>query len=297
VLQLLTNSGVTIRKGKRQSLDNRFTDRRLLNRIWASSIGQSVRFGMSVKSKTASGGGVKSAERALAILEYFRKQKRAATVGDIASALGLPQSSTTMLLKSLLNLGYLDYTSQTRQFRPTFRVAVLGSWIQQSLFKSGPLTDTMDAIGNATGETVLLGLQNGPHMQYVHVVLANHDVQLAIQAGILRPMTCSALGRMLLTLKPDAEIKAIVRRNNADAEDSAHRVQERQFMEEIESIRNQGFAESRGKMTPGANVIAMLVPKHDDSTPLAIGVGGPMVRIEERRDEILRVMQRHLRRK
>jgi DNA-binding IclR family transcriptional regulator len=48
-------------------------------------------------------------------------------------------------------------------------------------------------------------------------------------------------------------------------------------------------------MTPGANVIAMLVPDQPDTAPLAIGVGGPMMRIEERRDEILRVMRRYLR--
>jgi DNA-binding IclR family transcriptional regulator len=252
---------------------------------------------MARRSKAAAGTAVKSAERTLAILEYFREQKRAATVGEIAGALGLPQSSTTMLLKSLLNLGYLDFTPQTRKFRPTVRVAVLGSWIQQSLFESGPLTDTMDAIGSATGETVLLGLQNGPHMQYVHIVVPSQGVLLAAQVGILRPMTCAALGRVLLSRKTNEEIKAIVRRNNADAADSVHRVQERQFMVEIESIRSQGFAESRGKMVPGANVIGMLIPDRNDTTPLAIGVGGPMVRIEERRDEILRVLRRYLHRK
>jgi IclR family KDG regulon transcriptional repressor len=176
-------------------------------------------------------------------------------------------------------------------------VAVLGSWIQQSLFESGPLTDTMDAIGSATGETVLLGLQNGPHMQYVHIVVPSQGVLLAAQVGTLRPMTCAALGRVLLSRKTNEEIKAIVRRNNADAADSVHRVQERQFMVEIESIRSQGFAESRGKMVPGANVIGMLIPDRNDTTPLAIGVGGPMVRIEERRDEILRVLRRYLHRK
>ncbi|WP_315830923.1 IclR family transcriptional regulator [Bradyrhizobium prioriisuperbiae] len=249
---------------------------------------------MPAKSKAASTA-VKSAERTLAILEYFREKKRAATVGEIAGALELPQSSTTMLLKSLLNLGYLDYTPLTRKFRPTFRVAVLGSWIQQSLFKSGPLTDIMDEIGHAIGETVLLGLQNGPCMQYVHIVPASYQVQLAAQVGILRPMTCAALGRVLLSRKSNEEIRAIVRRNNADAEDSDHRVLEREFMADIEVIRSQGFAESRGKMTPGANVIGMLVPGQPDSAPLAIGVGGPMVRIEEQRNEILRVMRRLLR--
>jgi len=236
---------------------------------------------------------VKSAERVLAIFEFFRDRKRAATVSEIAGALRLPQSSTTMLLKSLQHLGYLDYTPQTRKLRPTYRVAVLGNWIQQSMSKSGPLTDIMDLVGEATGETVLLGLQNGPNMQYVHIVPASYSVQLVVQVGILRPMTCSALGRALLARKSDDEIRAIVRRNNADADTEMHRVSERQFMEEIAAVRRQGFAESHGKMTPGANVIGMLVPDQPDTAPLAIGVGGPIDRIERRRAEILQVMRQH----
>lgn len=238
---------------------------------------------------------VKSAERTLAILEYFRERKRGATVGEIADGLGLPQSSTTMLLKSLLDLGYIEFSPESRKFRPSFRVALLGNWIQRSTFKNGPLTDIMEAIGAEIGETVLLGLQNGPNVRYVHIVPATYRVQLAAQVGLLRPMTCTALGRVLLTRKSDAEIKAIIRRNNADAEDSSHRVQERHFLTEIEVIRSQGFAESRGKMTPEANVIAMPVPDQPDSAPLAIGVGGPMARIEEYREEIIRVMRHHLR--
>lgn len=235
---------------------------------------------------------IKSAERALAILEFFREKKRSATVGEISGALQFPQSSTTMLLRSLQHLGYLEYAPQTRKFCPTYRVAVLGSWIQQSMVKSGPLTDIMDQIGGLTGETVLLGLQNGSNMQYVHIVPASYPIQLAAQVGILRPMTCSALGRVLLARKSDDEVRAIVRRNNADADSNAHRVSERQFMEEIAQVRRQGFAESQGKMTPGANVIGVLVP--DQATaPLAIGVGGPIERIEERRGEILQILRQH----
>ncbi|TWA92621.1 IclR family transcriptional regulator [Bradyrhizobium stylosanthis] len=247
------------------------------------------------KRKSVRPSAVKSAERTLAILEYFREKKRGATVGEIAEGLDLPQSSTTMLLKSLLDLGYLEYSPDSRKFRPSFRVAVLGNWIQRSMFRNGPLTDIMEAIGGAIGETVLLGLQNGPNVRYVHIVPATYRVQLAAQVGLLRPMTCTALGRVLLARKSDAEIKAIIRRNNADAEDSSHRVHEGPFLADLDVVRSQGFAESRGKMTPGANVIAMPVPDQPDSAPLAIGVGGPMARIEEYREEILKVMRHHLR--
>jgi DNA-binding IclR family transcriptional regulator len=244
--------------------------------------------------KPTYGAAIKSAVRTLAILEYFRAERRAATVGEISTALGLPQSSTSMLLKCLTTLGYLDYGAERRTFRPTYRVAVLGSWIQKSLVDGGPLTDTMEALQQETGESIMLGLQNGAKMQYVQIVEASYAVRLTIQVGIMRPMTCSAVGQMLLSRKADNDIRAIVRSNNADAVDAAHRVKERDFMAEIETIRCQGFAESRGRMIPGANTIAMLVPVAKDATPLAIGVGGPMDRINQRRDDILRALRRHL---
>lgn len=241
-----------------------------------------------------SGSVIKSTERTLAILEYFSERRVPASVGEVAEALGLPQSSTSMLLRSLVTLGYLDQAPTTRKFRPTYRVALLGDWLRNALYEHSPVTDMMEEIRNETGETVMLGLQNGPHMQYVHIVEANYAVQLMIEVGTLRPMTCSAMGQVLLSLKKDAEIRAIVRRNNADAEDAAHRVREREFLREIEDIRMHGYAESGGRMTPGANVIAMLVLADKNTPPMAMGVGGPAGRIEEERDFIINVMRRHL---
>jgi predicted transcriptional regulator len=51
---------------------------------------------------------IKSAMRTLALLEYFRRTKTSAAVTEIAAALGMPQSSTSVLLKSLVSLNYLE---------------------------------------------------------------------------------------------------------------------------------------------------------------------------------------------
>ena len=66
----------------------------------------------------AASAAIKSAQRTLAVLEYFQTHRRAAAVGEIAAALGMPQSSTSMLLKSLLSLGYLEYTASSRRVAP-----------------------------------------------------------------------------------------------------------------------------------------------------------------------------------
>jgi len=130
--------------------------------------------------------------------------------------------------------------------------------------------------------------------QYVHIVDASYAVRLIIHSGTLRPMTRSALGMVLLTRRPDHEVRAIVRRNNADTEDVQGRVNERDFLVEMEGIRRHGFAESKGRMISSASTIAMLVPAEKKQTPLAMGVGGPIERIGRRRREIIEVLRRHL---
>lgn len=237
---------------------------------------------------------VKSAMRTLAILELFRERQSPLSVAEIADAIPMPQSSTSVLLRSLVALNYLEYRASTRRFSPTYRVTLLGDWIQQSRFGGHAITDVMTTLRDETGESVLLGLQTGPRMQYVHIVPAPQSVQLAIKVGEMRPMTRSALGQILLSRMPNAQIRAILRRNNADEPNAAMRMKERAFLDEMEVVRARGFSESRERMTPGANTLAMIAPSREDGALLALGIGGPSHRIAPKRERILKLMRNHL---
>jgi IclR family KDG regulon transcriptional repressor len=234
---------------------------------------------------------IKSAERALAVLEHFRRTQTPATAGELAGALALPQSSASMLLRSLVKLGYLDYTSRTRAFMPTLRVALLGDWMAPVEAGAGPLTQRLKALQRATRETVILGRQNGPHVQYLSVMQQDQGVQLSVKSGALRPMTLAAIGQILLTTRPDEEVRGIIRRNNADAPAPALRVGERAFMSQLQIFRRQGYAESSASITAGASVIAMLAPGETDARALAVGVGGPIERIAKHRDQIVEALR------
>ena len=208
--------------------------------------------------------------------------------------LGYPQSSTSALMKSLTTLGYLDYDAQRRLYIPTFRIALLGSWVQEQLFGDADVVGLMQAIHDETKETIVLGLQNGVNCQYVRIIEADRPVRLHLKTGTLRPMTRAAIGKVLLSQKSNAEIAMIVRRLNADEEDPAHRVKEAAFLREMEDVRRIGFAETRGSMVPGGGVIAKLIPNAAIQPPMAIGVGAPVDRIERDGDEIRKVLEKYL---
>lgn len=236
---------------------------------------------------------VKSARRTLEVLEYMR-DSRSGSVSDICAYLNIPQSSTSMLLKTLVQLGYLSYNPVSRRFKPTYRVALLGAGIERCMFPEGPLADILPEIQRQTGETVLLGLRNGPCAQYIYVLNAPHGLQLTAQVGQLRPMAYTAVGKCLLSQLSTNVVRAICRRNNAEWKDVPARITEEQLLEEIDSIRRLGYAESKGSMLPRASVIAMPIYPYRGGQPMAIGVGGPIDRIEANRNLIISELKEKL---
>jgi DNA-binding IclR family transcriptional regulator len=188
---------------------------------------------------------VKSAGRVLEVFEFFAHRHAPATVSEVTAALGFPLSSTSVLLKSLRSLGYLDHDPRTREYTPTIRFAVLGTWIFERFFaEEGGIPRLMDELQAETGETIVLAMQHGLHVDYIRILQSIRPVRFFIRPGSRRPIHLPAAGKVLLAQQPDAEVAAMLRRVNALP--GATPVAPRPFLAELARIRAEGFARSEG---------------------------------------------------
>ncbi len=247
---------------------------------------------------------IKSAERTLRLFELFSRRQERLTVGEISRGLGIPQPSASMLLANLTDLGYLEYDRFDRSFAPTIRVVLLGGWLGPHLSGCQSLASRLDDLYRCVGEDVFVGIQNDAHVQVVQarsrvkwqnlpairrdptLELERGTRDLSIDSGQMFSLTRTAIGRVLLMSKPDAELVQLVRRSNTQAE-SCHRVDEVAFMALIEEARRNGYAVTSGHIAPGRRSIAVPVPSRTDRVPFGVGIAGPIDRIEAKRDLIL----------
>src|SRR5690554_2544091 len=130
---------------------------------------------------------VKSAARVIQVLELFDEMRRSMSVAEIAAHYEWPASSTSALMSSLVTLGYLEYDSSKRVYRPSVRVALLGDWIHNNLLKDGQLARMMEYLNAVTGETIVLAAQNGLHSQYLRVLQGTNALRVHLHIGTLRP--------------------------------------------------------------------------------------------------------------
>jgi DNA-binding IclR family transcriptional regulator len=230
---------------------------------------------------------VKSARRVLEILEFFAQGVANATVMQVSNALVYPQSSTSVLLSSLAKLGYLRFDPNTRDYSPTLRVMLLGSWLQDELFGQGSLLGAMELLRQRTGQTVMLGLRQGIHVRFI-LSLRGKDAQaLRYPVGVLRPVCRSAVGKMLLSAMSDAEVLRIARHANAVEPEPANRVSTRELMAEIALVRVQGWATTLDYPQPNRATLAVALPEIPSQPAMALTIGSSKTVMQVRRDRFL----------
>ena len=234
---------------------------------------------------------VKSAQRVLELLEYFGANRRQVSVMEICRALGYPQSSTSELLRCLVNLGYLTYDGRERSFRPTPRVAILGAWVKPELFRQGHLLPMMDELSVSTTELIALATTVGVTVRYIHVIDATNPVRMHVPQGATRPLLISATGKLFLTQYDERKVKSLVHRLNAEEPDPERKVRYADLANELDQIRRQGYAVSYNKVNPGGGMIAMLLPSADRDQPLAVGIGGVSAILEANLDRYLAALR------
>ena len=222
---------------------------------------------------------IKSARRVFEVFEFFDRQRRPLSLKEIAEALGYPASSGSALLKSLTALGYLDYDRERRVYFPTMRIAVLGAWVGEALFGDGELLAFMERLHRLTGETVILAAQSDLHAQYAHVIRSAEPLQFTVAPGARRPLAASGMGWVLLSAKSDAEIEQLRRRANAAG---GPKLSHEALMERVNDVRHRGYAFSRHTVSEGVGVIAALLPRGPFGRTFAVGVGGPVARLEQK---------------
>ncbi len=232
---------------------------------------------------------VKSAARVLEVLELFDVLQREARAVEIAERLAIPQSSTSVLLGCLVELGYLDYEPSTRTFLPSPRVAMLGSWLDNGPVRDGRLIRMLEDLSQRTGDTVILAARNGLFSRYIHVIQARKALRFHVPLGSRRLLAWSGLGFVLLSGLPNEDIRRIVHRSNAEAETGAAPIDFTETIAEVESVRRHGYFLSRGFLTAGAGSVSMRLPDGIDrwDRPLAVCIAGPLDEIVAREADIV----------
>ena len=221
---------------------------------------------------------VKSADRTLQILETFAAAGEPLGIAELARRLAIPVSACYALLRTLEVRGYLYELGLRKGWYPTLR------WLQKAreVAAHDPMlervTPILEALGKATGETIVFGKRSGVEVVYLNVIESPHSIRYSAQAGDRKPLHSSSAGKAILgALPPAGRAKLLDTLKLARVTPST--IVRRELLEkDLEAGAKRGWYATRGENV--ADVHALGAPVRIDGELYAVVVAGPAHRIE-----------------
>ncbi|MCT2400807.1 helix-turn-helix domain-containing protein [Novosphingobium mangrovi (ex Huang et al. 2023)] len=223
--------------------------------------------------KTTSSNKAKIARRVIEVLEYFDDTHKEATVMDIVRRYNRPQSSTSELLSSLVELGLLYKDPYSRAYSLTPRAALLGTSGQPELVRDGRIVRLMDRLVAQTNLSVALTSMVGLDAQIVNwrhsprALAATRE----LAGGVKEPLVQSASGWLMLSTVARQRCEGMVRRLNAEADDTS-KFNFSEMMARIDACREPRHVFGPTGFNTGTEALCALLPRQPEGHPLAISV-------------------------
>ena len=233
---------------------------------------------------------VKSAARALEILEAFASEQRRLNSAQLGAILGYPKSSLSVLLKSLVAQGYLTNGGGDQDYFPTLKLARLGEWIPAALLGSDALLPMLAKLRDQTGETVTLTVAADLHMRCLHALIGTHPISLQVEEGVSFPMIGTAIGTMYLATQNEKIVSALLTRW-AKQHPGQSKAAMAKLRADVADARMRGVACAYDIVLPDTGAIAMPIQIGTSDEALVVAVAGLNHRMHQKEASIIQTMR------
>ena len=213
-------------------------------------------------------------------------------VTEIATGLGLSKAVVFRILASLQDRGYVQSDSQSRRYLLGQRSLALGTaYLEWAGDARRAIHDALVTLSARSEETATLSLRTGWQRMYVDQVLPADDIKMVVPIGRQFPLHAGASSKAFLAFLPAAEQDRFFGENpRLPAVTDRTPVKKRALRAELEQIRADGFAASRGERQPGAASVAAPIFDADGLPAAVVSVCGPIERFEGRSEDAAAVL-------
>ncbi|MBM3359775.1 MAG: IclR family transcriptional regulator [Betaproteobacteria bacterium] len=228
--------------------------------------------------------------RALDVFEIFGAAREPLSLSEIARTIKVPVSSCHLLLRTLLECGYLYSLGRRKLYYPTRRLYDVARSIAVHDALIEGLRPALASLRDRSGETVILGKRQGDAVLYLDVLESAKTVRYTAHAGEYKPLHSSAIGKALLAALAPEALEEWLASHALERVTPNTLATPAQLKANLQQGRKRGYFVTRGENV--VDVLAVAAGLSLDNEAFGIAIAGPLQRMEPalaRHAEALRV--------
>jgi DNA-binding IclR family transcriptional regulator len=209
-------------------------------------------------------------------------ESEAASLKELSLATDLAVSTTSRLLSSLQQEGFVERDHLTKQYRIGRRFLRLAAGSRPRRDIASILHPLVEQLSVLTSEDSGLAELQGNLATFIDRVEGVHALRIIDVIGRPEPLYVGAFRKVLLAFQPMPWIKNYIRTVTFEKFTPNTISNTKDLLAEIDRIKKQGYATSFGEKLADAAGIAAPVYDHAGQIRAAIQVAGPITRINKR---------------
>jgi IclR family transcriptional regulator, KDG regulon repressor len=238
-----------------------------------------ARLRLAVDGEPAARGGVQSIARAFAILEEIAKNRDGIGLADLSKRVGLHNSTTFHLVRTMVTLGYVRQLKETKRYRIGRPLFALAANALDEIEMTSLATPVLEALSRETGESGHFAVRMSDAVVVLARTAGPGAFQLSDRVGVVRPAHSTALGKIMLAALPPAEFESFLKRAELKRHTPRTITTTEALRREIAEVRRVGMAIDDGEFDGEVRCLAVPVRDFTGSVIGALGISGPVWRL------------------
>lgn len=228
---------------------------------------------------------VKSAKRVFEIFEVLSQYQEGLTIKEVSEKLGLPQSSTFNLLKTLKEEGYVRQ-DMVKKYRLGEKLIPLGTRAMESLDIHSVGAQHLQRLKDSVQETIFMAVLSNEELVYISKIDTDRSIRTSAQPGYRKPLYCTGLGKTFLAFLPE-ELRKDILHNVELKPITNHTVTSLDELEEqLKVFKKNGYSIDDEENEEGLYCLAAPIYDNEGKITAAISVAGPKQRMLTQKEEI-----------
>ncbi len=197
----------------------------------------------------------------------------------MSKRVGLHNSTTFHLVKTMVQLGYVSQLADSRKYRIGRRMFTLAAGALDEIELVSVATPILEKLTSATGEYSHFAIRSGEQIVVVAKTAGTGIFQMVDRTGAVRPAHATALGKVLLAALSPSQLARYLETCELRPFTAKTIVERETLLREIDEVRRKGLAFDDGEFDSEARCVAVPVRDFTGRVAGAIGMSGPMWRL------------------
>lgn len=223
---------------------------------------------------------IQSVDKAMRVFEFVCRSEKDVRIVDISQSLSINKASVFRVLRTFVEIGYIEQNTDTDRYRPTMKIMALGNHVMNKMEIRTLASEIIKELCEISGKSVHLSVNDNNKAVIIEKVEAIGSNKVSFHIGRSSELYSTGTGKIFLANMSLNELEGYLSSITLKAHTPMTIVDPTVLKRNLDEIQKTGFSIDRQENNVGISCVAGPIFDYSGKVVASVSVTGPSAKVE-----------------